>query len=122
MKHAKQTDKNQKAIVEYLQKGGLGVEIIGRPLDLLVARLDSFWIMLEVKGKDGDVSRGQIEYMAFAKGFCQVVTDGFEALNAVQFPKKYCLTRRQRDRLAAWLIKNPERETINVNQFRKVIK
>ena len=66
-RHALRTDANQGAIVRALKLAGATVEIIGRPLDLLIG-YRGMWALIEVKANEYESRRpsktreGQIEF------------------------------------------------------------
>ena len=56
MRHAARVDSNQQDIVKALKAAGAGVEILGRPLDLLVSA-GGQWALIEVKASEAEVKR-----------------------------------------------------------------
>ena len=56
MRHAARVDSNQQAIVAALRAAGAGVEVLGRPLDLLVSA-GGQWALIEVKASEAEVKR-----------------------------------------------------------------
>src|SRR5688572_19720466 len=86
LRRAAKVDSNQEDIVKALRRCGISVEIIGKPLDLLVhnPRRDRTSLM-EVKNKDGrdEFTKDQIDFMARWPGPIDVVRSIDEALQAV---------------------------------------
>ena len=77
------TDHNQAAIVDALRKVGASVEIIGRPLDLLVGYQRRTYV-LEVKQVKGRISQGQEEFLREWQGdIATVVRSASEALAVI---------------------------------------
>ena len=56
MRYAARVDSNQQAIVDALRAAGAGVEVLGRPLDLLVSA-GGQWALIEVKASEAEVKR-----------------------------------------------------------------
>lgn len=77
------TDHNQAAIVDALRRCGASVEIIGRPLDLLVG-FNRRTYVLEVKQTKGRTSQGQDDFMRNWQGdIAAVVRSVSEALSVI---------------------------------------
>lgn len=83
MRRAARTDDNQDEIVKALRKCGFQVEIIGKPVDLLVANRQRTFI-LEVKNEDGAdrLTQYQIEFLARWPGEFHIVKTVSQALEA----------------------------------------
>lgn len=82
-------DENQGAIVDRLRQIGVQVEIIGKPLDLLVCPScgplkGHAWVM-EVKNRDGrdQITKDQAEFIARWPGRIDIVYSADEAVAAV---------------------------------------
>lgn len=76
-------DLNQKAIVDALRKVGASVEVIRRPLDLLVGYQRRTYV-LEVKQVKGRISHGQEEFLREWQGdIATVVRSASEALAVI---------------------------------------
>jgi len=76
-------DLNQKAIVDALRKVGASVEVIRRPLDLLVGYQRRTYV-LEVKQVKGRISQGQEEFLRDWQGdIACVVRSASEALAVI---------------------------------------
>lgn len=76
-------DLNQKSIVDALRKAGASVEVIRKPLDLLVG-YDRRTYILEVKQPKGRTSQGQDDFMRDWKGdVACVVRNVSEALAVI---------------------------------------
>lgn len=89
MRRAANIDKNQPAIVEALRRVGVTVEIIGKPLDLLVCCRGETSLM-EIKNPertsddpDSRLTQAQIEFIARWPGKIHVVRTTEEAIRAV---------------------------------------
>lgn len=83
MRRAARVDATQPAIVQALRQVGADVEVIGLPLDLLVA-----WrgrtLLLECKSKGGKVrTKKQKDFVARWRGEFHVVESPLEAIAAV---------------------------------------
>lgn len=82
-RYAAAVDMNQKSIVDALRKVGASVEIIGRPLDLLVGYQRRTYV-LEVKQVKGRISQGQEEFLREWQGdIAAVVRSASEALAVI---------------------------------------
>ena len=82
-RHNAAVDLNQAAIVDALRKVGATVEIIRRPLDLLVGYQRRTYI-LEVKQVKGRISQGQEEFLREWQGdIAAVVRSASEALAVI---------------------------------------
>lgn len=84
MRRAARVDNNQSAIVKGLRQIGIAVEIIGKPVDLLVWHLGVTSIM-EIKNADGfdRLTKDQIEFIARWPGPIHIVRNLDEAVAAV---------------------------------------
>jgi hypothetical protein len=84
MRRAAKTDANQTAIVGRLRACGVFVEVIGKPVDLLVWHRGVPSLM-EVKNRDGknQLTKEQVEFIARYPGDVHIVHDEGEALLAV---------------------------------------
>jgi hypothetical protein len=82
MRRAAKVDANQKAIVERLRDCSVTVEIVGKPLDLLVCCRGETSLM-EVKTADGGFTKAQVEFIARWPGKIHVVRTEDEALEAL---------------------------------------
>jgi hypothetical protein len=114
---AKRTDHNQKQIVSDLRDAHRQVHItnFGQDFpDLLTAHAGE-WALLEVKQESGSLDRGQLRFLANAKGKVAVVTTSREAMNP-----EY-LTPDHKAKIHVWLLQNPDQETLSVKKFRAAI-
>lgn len=84
MRRAANTDKNQTAIVEALRRLGVSVEIIRKPVDLLVWHRGEYSLM-EVKNPDGfdRFTKEQAEFLSRWPGTVHIVRSEEEAIRAV---------------------------------------
>lgn len=103
-KYAKRTDANQKEIVESLRD--IGVQVIVTNFgdsypDLMIAY--STWVLVEIKDKDTPVKRGQMEFMAQAKGYVGIALTFEEAKRLARNPEIFALSKKDKDRIATFL-------------------
>lgn len=84
MRRAANIDKNQPAIVAALRQIGVAVEIIGKPMDLLIWHRGEY-ALIEIKNPDGfdRLTKDQVEFMARWPGKIHVVRSVEEAVRAV---------------------------------------
>lgn len=121
----KRTDKSQKDIVDALRKSGVQVIVtnFGQDFpDLLCgyrAVSEPGWVLIEIKEPDGSLDRGQLEFIANAKGRVGVATTFDEALALVRATDGISLLGK--DAIDQWLLKNPTQGQLSVKKFRKVI-
>jgi hypothetical protein len=91
VRRAARTDVNQHAIIEALHRCGVSVEVIGKPVDLLVCSR-GVTSLVEVKNPDrergGDgLTKAQVEFLARWPGTVHVVQSADEAVRAVLGPE-----------------------------------
>lgn len=124
-RYAKKTDGNQVEIVNALRKHGVQVVItnFGESFPDLLCGYGRSWSLLEVKQPDGDLSRGQLEWLSNAKGRVAVVTTPDEAVDAAinGIHSKHTLFLNSGFQLEQWLIKNPNQQSLRVSRFRRII-
>ena len=84
MRRAAKTDGNQAAIVQALRKVGVAVEIIGKPLDLLVC-VRGRTALVEVKNPDGSdrFTSEQVQFLGSWPGEAHIVRSVDDALRAL---------------------------------------
>lgn len=84
MRRAAKVDANQSAIVDALRRIGAQVEVLGKPLDLLVDHRGKT-SLIEVKNSDGkdQLTVAQVEFIARWTGPVYVVRSPEEAVRAV---------------------------------------
>lgn len=83
MRRAAKVDNNQSAIVDALKRVGVSVEIIGKPLDLLIC-CKGITALLEVKNPDGGrLTKEQVEFIARWPGTVFVANSPDEAVALV---------------------------------------
>ena len=77
-------DENQQAIVDALKRVGVSVEIIGKPVDLLICCRGET-ALLEVKNPDGGdrLTKDQVEFIARWPGKIHIARSVDEALRLV---------------------------------------
>jgi len=117
---AKRTDKNQADIVRDLRLAGVQVLVtnFGDDFPDLLCGWRGKWTLLEIKKPDGDITRGQLEFARDAKGNIGIATTTDEACN-VLFGNT--LTSSQQTKIATWLIKNPDQQSLSVKKLRKLV-
>lgn len=122
MRHNKRTDRSQLDIVKDLRARGVQVIVtnFGSSFpDLLIGYRLRNWLLVEVKEPNGCFDRGQLQFLADACGPVAVATTADEAAFALHEGK--ALQTSQKDKIAAWLLRNPTQETLSVKKFRAVI-
>lgn len=82
MRHALKIDENQPEIIKALKAAGVQVEVIGKPVDLLLCCRGETSLM-EVKGADGRFTKDQVEFMARWPGKIHVARTPEEAVAMV---------------------------------------
>jgi hypothetical protein len=84
MRRAARVDSNQAEIIEALKRVGVSVEIIGRPVDLLVC-VRGETLVLEVKNPDGRdrITKEQAEFIARWPGRVEFARTPEEAVRIV---------------------------------------
>ena len=84
MRRAARVDNNQQAIVDALKRVGVSVEIIGKPVDLLICCRGET-ALLEVKNPDGGdrLTKDQVAFIARWPGRVIVAHSVDEALRLV---------------------------------------
>lgn len=82
MRRAAKIDDNQPEIIRALKAIGVSVEIIGKPLDLLICHKGET-ALLECKALDGRFTKDQAEFMARWPGKLIVARTAEEAVTAV---------------------------------------
>jgi hypothetical protein len=78
-------DGPQPAIVAALRKAGFSVDVIGDPVDLLVA-WPGMNLLMEVKAEKGRLTEAQVEFFRTWKGPKCIVRSVAEALQACGVP------------------------------------
>lgn len=124
-KFKKKTDANQAGIAAALRQAGIQVIItnFGNDYPDLLCGWAGVWILLETKNLNGRgvIERGQLRFLADARGFIAVVCDAEAAIQTVLDPKEYCLANSQQNKIVAWLMRNPTQETLSVKKFFELI-
>jgi hypothetical protein len=85
LRRAAKVDENQADIVDALRRVSVSVEIIGKPVDLLICHRGETALM-EVKNLDGrgdTLTKDQVDFIARWPGKVHVVRSVHEALTAV---------------------------------------
>ena len=88
MRRAARVDENQQAIVDALKRVGVSVEIIGKPVDLLICCRGET-ALLEVKNPDGGdrLTKDQVEFISRWPGKVHIAHSVEEALRLVLGPE-----------------------------------
>ena len=93
MRRAARVDENQQAIVDALKRVGVSVEIIGKPVDLLIC-CRGVTALMEVKNPgrtsadpESRMTRDQVEFIARWPGTIHVVRTAEEAVRLVLGPE-----------------------------------
>jgi hypothetical protein len=81
-RQARRVDANQQQIVDRLRACSVAVEIVGKPLDLAICHRGET-LFMEVKGKDGRLTKAQVEFIARWPGRVEVVRSPDDALSAL---------------------------------------
>lgn len=119
---AKRTDRSQSGIVKEMRKYRAQVIVtnMGDDFpDLLVGRRAQGWKLTEVKELDGCFSRGQLKFLAEAHGAVDIVTSKEDAIISLKVYRR--LTVDEQARISAWLLTEPNQETIRVQKLLKII-
>ena len=82
MRRALKIDENQPEIIKALKAAGVQVEVIGKPVDLLLCCRGETSLM-EIKGHDGRFTKDQVEFIARWPGKVHIVKTIEEAIKAV---------------------------------------
>ena len=84
MRRAAKVDSNQAEIVAALKRIGVAVEIIGKPVDLLICHLGETALM-EIKNPDGrdQLTKDQVEFIARWPGRVHITHSAEEAVRLV---------------------------------------
>lgn len=87
---AKKVDANQAEIVKALKFAGVQVEVIGKPVDLMVCCRGET-SLVEVKNPDGkdQLTKDQVEFIGRWPGKVHIVRSAAEALRAVLGEKAF---------------------------------
>lgn len=81
------SDANQSLVVDALRKVGVSVEVIGRPVDLLVYSKRNGMLLMEVKNPNGGkLTKDQVEFIARWPGPIHVVETVEQALQIAVGP------------------------------------
>lgn len=84
MRRAAKVDHTQKAVVDALRRCGVSVEIIGKPVDLLICHRGETALM-EVKNRDGknQFTKDQVEFISRWPGKVHVVHSVDDAIRVL---------------------------------------
>jgi hypothetical protein len=82
MRHALKIDENQPEIIKALKAAGVQVEVIGKPVDLLLC-CRGITSLMEIKAADGRFTKDQVEFMARWPGVVHVARTPEEAVQLV---------------------------------------
>lgn len=131
-KYARRTDQAQARLIRDTEARGVQVvdlNAAGKGIcDLLLFHnVTAGWVLGEVKNPNSasfrraQVERKQIKFMSTCRGYVGIVTDDIEAYKLAASPQLYALTQKEKDALAAWLIQNPEAESVVLNVFWRIV-
>jgi hypothetical protein len=116
-------DANHSQIADHLRKHGFEVVDTDRPLDIYIYEPSmrvGGWAEIKVNGSKGAIKRSQIKFMSETRIPVQFVTDEQEAMNfACTFEG---LSQKQKDGLAALLIREPAKKAFQPNEVAEAIK
>jgi hypothetical protein len=102
-------DKNAGEIRAFLSSHGIEVIRINQPLDCLVFNGEQAgWLEIKTEDKDAKVKRSQIKFMSETNMPCAFAKNEGEALIFAETMQG--LTPRDKDRLAAFLVRNQAKE------------
>lgn len=82
-----QIDRNQKAIMDYLQAHGFSVASIGRPLDLIAGK-DGRTYLIEVKLPKAKLRPTQEKFIATWRGHAVIIRDLDDAGALIQYHQR----------------------------------
>ena len=120
---AKRTDRSQAEIVRQLRECGIKTTLTNMGDDFPDSMTDWHqWVLIELKEPAGKLSRGQMRFIAHSSGHVGVATDFLSAHAIAKWPKLYAINGPAKDRIAAWLLQNPEQESMRVKKFLKLVK
>ena len=86
MRRAARIDDNQPEIIRALKAIGCSVEIIGKPVDLLI-HFRGETALMECKATDGRLTKDQVEFLARWPGKIIIARSAEEAVALVVGPK-----------------------------------
>jgi hypothetical protein len=126
-KYRKSLDKNHKEVCQYLKDHRVwayDASAVGSGfLDLIVRSFYGTVGFLEVKieGKDADVQRTQLEFIVSCPVPCGFAKTKEEALEFALDPLAKQITKQQKDRLDAFLVRNLQK-TFSVSTIERVLR
>lgn len=97
------TDANQAEIVRELRARGVEVEIVGKPVDLLIFKKLYAFIEIKVSGSKACYTRPQLLFMARTRGPVAICKTAAAALLFAESPHSCGLTNAQKNNLLAFL-------------------
>ncbi len=127
MRFNKRTDHVQNTIVKDLRACGIQVIITNDGFDHpdLLCGYRGIWTLLEIKNplvtnvSKGTMTRGQLEFIADARGPVGVATN-FEESRRIIVDQDW-ITQREQENIIAWLIRNPDQQSLSVSKFREML-
>ncbi len=127
MRFNKRTDHVQNTIVKDLRALGIQVVITNGGFDHpdLLCGYKGVWTLLEIKNplvtnvSKGTLTRGQMQFIVDARGPIGVATNLDEAQDIVKWEGG--ITEKQKENIIAWLIRNPDQQTLSVSKFREML-
>lgn len=108
--NAKRVDTNHREIVQKLRQCGFQVIDMAKVGDtcpdlLVCGNRKTGWVMLEIKTQSGRISKGQMEFLAKARGYVGVATTFEEAFEIAKFPSTNALSGTQQSRIDSFLVR-----------------
>lgn len=121
----KRTDGNQKEIVKELRKRGvycLDLSGSGRGVPDLMTYFRGQVVYIELKhGPKAALKKTQVKFLSEYPGRCGIVSTADDAYRLATEPEVYCLTQRQKDRLAAFYVRM-EGNAVHLPTIEKLLK
>lgn len=85
----------------------------------LLCGLRAAWKLAEVKELDGCFSRGQLKFLAKARGPVDIITGESDAVESME--RNRTINEHEQAQIVLWLLTNPDQETIRVKKFLTMI-
>lgn len=118
--YAKQVDRSQAAIVSAMRSfAQVVITNMGSNFPDLACGWAHKWKFVEVKELDGHFSRGQLLFLADARGPVDIVTSVDEGVESIRGDRY--LTPDQQRQILTWLLRNPDQKSIRVKKLLGII-
>lgn len=116
MRRAAKIDKNQPAIVKGLRRVGVQVIIpnAGDDFPDIITCYRNSWVLIEIKDQNTPMKRGQMQFLADAKGKVGIAMNCEEALSIAK--GEGVLTDKQKNNIAVFL-RTFEGKTMAIRKF-----